>query len=152
MKSRFHLLTRSKPAYPPVVNARSKFMVAADWLYACTRRLGSGMRASAVNSGPLMMSPLYDGRDTPSCICKCEYECHRVGLGCHLEGKLKPCALREHPGHQGFNQLGQGHGTRTMSSMSAERGFANWPAMRPIFTTGMPPPNIMTTDICRSTL
>ncbi len=33
--------------------------------------------------------------------------------------------------------------------MSDERGLANWPAMRPIFTTGMPPPKVSTTAICR---
>ena len=39
-----------------------------------------------------------------------------------------------------------------MVSRSAERGLANWPAMRPIFTTGTPPPNIATTAICSMTL
>ena len=35
--------------------------------------------------------------------------------------------------------------------MSAERGLANWPAIRPIFTTGMPAPKVSTTAICSST-
>jgi hypothetical protein len=32
-----------------------------------------------------------------------------------------------------------------------ERGLANWPAMRPTFTTGLPPPKVSTTAICRIT-
>ena len=38
-----------------------------------------------------------------------------------------------------------------ISSRSAERGLANWPAMRPSFTTGTPAPKVSTTAICRST-
>ena len=43
----------------PAVGAlrRSRLSVAADWAVACIRRCGSGMRASGVNSPPLMLSP-----------------------------------------------------------------------------------------------
>ena len=36
-------------------------------------------------------------------------------------------------------------------SMSAERGLANWPAMRPILTTGLLAAKVSTTAICRNT-
>jgi len=36
-------------------------------------------------------------------------------------------------------------------SVSEERGLANWPAMRPIFTTGWAPAKVSTTAICRKT-
>ena len=36
-----------------------------------------------------------------------------------------------------------------MVSVGAERGLANWPAMRPTFTTGLPPAKVSTTAICR---
>ena len=36
-------------------------------------------------------------------------------------------------------------------SVSDERGLANWPAMRPIFTTGSEAPNVRTTAIWSST-
>src|SRR5579859_4270573 len=67
-------------------------------------RDGSGMRASAENSGPLTMSPRYEGSVTPPCV-----------------------------------------------SVSEDRGLANCPAMRPIFTTGSEAPNVSTTAICNST-
>ena len=35
---------------PPVVKARSRFSVEADWWYACSNRSGTGVRAAAVNS------------------------------------------------------------------------------------------------------
>ena len=38
-----------------------------------------------------------------------------------------------------------------MVSVSDERGLANWPAMRPTFTTGEPPAKVSTTAICRNT-
>src|SRR3990170_1370496 len=38
-----------------------------------------------------------------------------------------------------------------MISVGCERGLANCPAMRPTFTTGWPPANVMTTDIWRNT-
>ena len=44
--------------HAPVANPRSKLRVAAAWLYAWTSLIGSGTRASGVNSWPLMMSPL----------------------------------------------------------------------------------------------
>ena len=37
-------------------------------------------------------------------------------------------------------------------SSGAERGLANWPAMRPTLTTGVPVPYVSTTAICRMTL
>ena len=39
----------------------------------------------------------------------------------------------------------------SMVSVAAERGLANWPAMRPTFTTGWPPAKVRTTAICRKT-
>src|SRR5438270_34751 len=36
-------------------------------------------------------------------------------------------------------------------SVGEERGLANWPAMRPSFTTGTPEPYVNTTAICRMT-
>ena len=57
MKSRFHFETRCMEAYPPLLNARSKFSVEHDWSYALIRRAGSGLRASGVNSHELMLSP-----------------------------------------------------------------------------------------------
>ena len=62
------------------------------------------MRAAAVNSGPLTMSPRYDG------------------------SVMSPCV-----------------------SVSDDRGLANCPAMRPIFTTGSEAPKVSTTAICSST-
>ena len=41
----------------PVVNARTRFSVAADRLYIFSRRCGSGIRASGVKSAPLTASP-----------------------------------------------------------------------------------------------
>ena len=41
--------------------------------------------------------------------------------------------------------------TPSCVSLSSERGLANWPAMRPTFTTGRPPPKVSTTAICSST-
>ena len=35
--------------------------------------------------------------------------------------------------------------------MALERGLANWPAMRPTFTTGTPSEYVSTTAICRMT-
>ena len=35
--------------------------------------------------------------------------------------------------------------------MGAERGLANWPAIRPTFTTGKAAPKVSTTAICSST-
>ena len=34
-------------------------------------------------------------------------------------------------------------------SVSSERGLANWPAMRPTFTTGLAAAKVMTTAICK---
>ena len=34
-------------------------------------------------------------------------------------------------------------------SVGRDLGFANWPAIRPTFTSGSPDPKIITTDICR---
>lgn len=53
----------SEEEVSPVAKPLSRLRVDADWLYACTRRCGSGIRASEVNSAPLMMSPLH-----PTCI------------------------------------------------------------------------------------
>ena len=53
---------------------------------------------------------------------------------------------------QSAPDLYDGSSIPSMVSRSAERGLANWPAMRPIFTTGTPPPNIATTAICSMTL
>ena len=39
-----------------------------DWSYARMSRDGSGRRASSVNSDELMLSPRYDGNDTPSIV------------------------------------------------------------------------------------
>jgi hypothetical protein len=39
-----------------------------------------------------------------------------------------------------------------MVSSLAERGLANWPAMRPTLTTGQPAAKVMTIAICSSTL
>ena len=36
--------------------------------------------------------------------------------------------------------------------MSLERGLANWPAIRPIFTTGIDAPYVSTTAICSTVL
>src|SRR5580698_4104845 len=36
-----------------------------------------------------------------------------------------------------------------MVSVGSERGLANCPAMRPTFTTGLPPAKVSTTAICR---
>ena len=36
-------------------------------------------------------------------------------------------------------------------STGEERGLANWPAMRPTFTTGDAAAKVSTTDICRNT-
>jgi hypothetical protein len=66
VKPRFHSCTRSRDAKPPVVNARIRFSVDADVWYASSSRSGSGVRASAVNSKPLMMSPRNAGSVTPS--------------------------------------------------------------------------------------
>ena len=38
---------------------RSRLSVAADWLYALTRRCGLGMRDFSFGSEELMMSPLH---------------------------------------------------------------------------------------------
>jgi hypothetical protein len=35
-----------RSAKPPLVKARSRFSVDADWWYACSRRSGSGWRAA----------------------------------------------------------------------------------------------------------
>jgi hypothetical protein len=35
--------------------------------------------------------------------------------------------------------------------VAAERGLANWPAMRPTFTTGQAAPKVSTTAICNRT-
>jgi hypothetical protein len=40
---------------------------------------------------------------------------------------------------------------RRSSSVGEERGLANWPAMRPTFTTGEAPAKVSTTAICRKT-
>ena len=50
MNPRFHSCTRRRSAKPPVVKARSRFSVAAEVLYACSSRSGSGMRDSGVKS------------------------------------------------------------------------------------------------------
>ncbi len=39
--------------------------------------------------------------------------------------------------------------TSPLVSTGLERGLANWPAMRPTFTTGLPPAKVSTTAICR---
>ena len=39
--------------------------------------------------------------------------------------------------------------TPSTVSVGSERGLANWPAMRPTFTTGLPPAKVKTTAICR---
>ena len=44
-----------------------------------------------------------------------------------------------------------GQGLAVLRLRLAERGLANWPAMRPSFTTGTPPPKVSTTAICSST-
>ena len=41
----------SRSANPPLVNARTRFSVDADWWYACTSRSGSGMRAASLEAG-----------------------------------------------------------------------------------------------------
>ena len=48
--------------------------------------------------------------------------------------------------------LYEGSSTPSIVSISADRGFANWPASLPTLMTGTPPPYIITTAICRSTL
>ena len=45
-----------------------------------------------------------------------------------------------------------GRVTSPRVSESLERGFANWPAMRPIFTIGIDAPYVSTTAICRIVL
>ena len=44
-----------------------------------------------------------------------------------------------------------GSSTPSTTSVDAVRGFANWPAIRPTFTTGSVAPYVSTADICRST-
>src|SRR5690606_29158366 len=72
MKPRFHSWTWRRSANPPVVNARTTFQVAAEIWYAWTRRSGSGTRASGVKACPLIMSPRYAGRVTPSRVSESE--------------------------------------------------------------------------------
>ncbi len=89
-----------RSAKPPLVNARRRFSVAADWLYACSIRSGSGVRASSVGASSFTMWPRKLGRSaSPTC------------------------------------------------SIGAERGLPNWPAMRPILTTGVIAPYVRTTLI-----
>ncbi len=45
----------------------------------------------------------------------------------------------------------EGSSTPSRVSVGAERGLANCPAMRPIFTVGTPLPYVSTTAICRMT-
>ena len=47
--------------------------------------------------------------------------------------------------------VGLGSVTSPCVSVSEDRGLANWPAMRPIFTTGSEAPKVSTTAICSST-
>jgi hypothetical protein len=42
-----------------------------------------------------------------------------------------------------------GSSTSPTRSVGWDLGFANWPAIRPTFTSGNPDPKIITTDICR---
>jgi hypothetical protein len=42
--------TRSSAAKPPLVNARNRFSVDADWWYACTSRSAVGTRAACVGA------------------------------------------------------------------------------------------------------
>ncbi len=48
------------------MNARIRFSVAAEVLYAVTMRLGSWARDSGVKSNPLTISPRKAGSVTPS--------------------------------------------------------------------------------------
>ena len=66
MNPRFQRCASSSDAKPPVVNARTRFSVEADVWYASSSRVGSGVRASGVNSQPLTMSPRNAGSVTPS--------------------------------------------------------------------------------------
>ena len=45
--------------------------------------------------------------------------------------------------------VGRAGDSRRGSRCGSERGLANWPAMRPTFTTGLPPAKVSTTAICR---
>ncbi len=55
-------------ANPPLVNARTRFSVEADWWYACSSRWGSACRAAAENAMSLTMCPRNDGSSTPSMV------------------------------------------------------------------------------------
>ncbi len=55
-------------AKPPLVKARSRFSVAADWWYAFTIRAGSGTRAAAVGASSWTMWPRKLGISSPSTV------------------------------------------------------------------------------------
>ena len=54
--------TRPRSAKPPLVNARSRFSVDADWWYACTSRSADGTLAASVGVESLTMWPRKVGR------------------------------------------------------------------------------------------
>ena len=68
---------------------------------------------------------------------------HKADQG-HYAGTHRQCLSPE-------AYLYEGRDTPSIVSRSAERGLANWPAMRPTLTTGMPPPYCMVTAICSIT-
>ena len=57
-----------RSAKPPFVNARTRLSVAVAWLYACTIRSGSGMRASAVGASSCTMWPRKEGISAPPTV------------------------------------------------------------------------------------
>ena len=90
-KPRFHSCTCRRSAKPPLVNARTRFRVAALVWYARSSRCGSGVRSGGVERVVVDgVAPVGGQRDA-------------------VRGSPSPLL----------------------------RGLLNWPAIRPILTTGM---------------